>query len=152
MVSVQPDLTQTVVTVRTASVDSPNNNVETPVDKTAVMTNKSQQLAQTLTKSNSKLPDPPLNSSIEKLTIKSNKNAMTMSTSMSSSRPTSNGDMQSSNRLSLMSGLLPCNIDIEAVTWGTFTHTGGRLCLTESGKSLSFFFPSEQFYIVNSKY
>lgn len=137
MVSVQPDLTQTVVTVRTASVDSPNNNVETPVDKTAVMTNKSQQLAQTLTKSNSKLPDPPLNSSIEKLTIKSNKNAMTMSTSMSSSRPTSNGDMQSSNRLSLMSGLLPCNIDIEAVTWGTFTHTGGRLCLTESGVSLT---------------
>ncbi|XP_029652297.2 netrin receptor UNC5C [Octopus sinensis] len=146
MVSVQPDLTQTVVSIRPANVDSPNNNIEPTVDKTASMSNKSQQLAQTLSKGGSKhgpgdhlLTENPLGGSMEKLAIKSHpKNTMSMSSSMSmNQRPISNGDVQSASRLSLMSTQLPCNIEADAVIWGTFTHTGGRLCLNESGVSLT---------------
>ncbi|XP_014785195.1 uncharacterized protein LOC106879947, partial [Octopus bimaculoides] len=141
MVSVQPDLTQTVVSIRPANVDSPNNNIEPTVDKTASMSNKSQQLAQTLSKGGSKygpgdhmLTENPLGGSMEKLAIKSQpKNTMSMSSSMSmNQRPISNGDVQSASRLSLMSTQLPCNIEADAIIWGTFTHTGGRLCLNES--------------------
>lgn len=137
MLSVQPDLTQTVVIVQTPNrPDSPNNNHMMEKEPTYSEI-KEHRLSGTLRKP-SKCVEPTinynLNSSMERLTIRDNKNMLAVPPVGMSSRPLSQNETLENSRQSLMSVQLPSNIDAEAVTWSTFTHMGGRLLLPESGE------------------
>ncbi|KAL5018398.1 hypothetical protein ScPMuIL_004120 [Solemya velum] len=140
MLSVQPDLTQTVVIVQTPNrPDSPNNNHMMEKEPTYSEI-KEHRLSGTLRKP-SKCVEPTinynLNSSMERLTIRDNKNMLAVPPVGMSSRPLSQNETLENSRQSLMSVQLPSNIDAEAVTWSTFTHMGGRLLLPESGVMLT---------------
>lgn len=142
MLSVQPDLTQTVVTVQHAnSGDSPNNNhvntMEKPPAYSVPDNNLQHRHSATLGKSSKTLLVEPtinhnVNNSMEKLTIKDKSNLSVPS--MGSGRPMSQCESLQDSRQSMISMQLPSTIDAEAVTWSTFTSNGGRLLLPESGK------------------
>ncbi|XP_046379289.1 netrin receptor UNC5C-like isoform X5 [Haliotis rufescens] len=144
MLSVQPDLTQTVVTVQHAnSGDSPNNNhvntMEKPPAYSVPDNNLQHRHSATLGKSSKTLLVEPtinhnVNNSMEKLTIKDKSNLSVPS--MGSGRPMSQCESLQDSRQSMISMQLPSTIDAEAVTWSTFTSNGGRLLLPESGVSL----------------
>ncbi|XP_067671142.1 netrin receptor UNC5C-like isoform X5 [Haliotis asinina] len=144
MLSVQPDLTQTVVTVQHAnSGDSPNNNhvntMEKPPAYSVPDNNVQHRHSATLGKSSKTLLVEPtinhnVNNSMEKLTIKDKSNLSVPS--MGSGRPMSQCESLQDSRQSMISMQLPSTIDAEAVTWSTFTSNGGRLLLPESGVSL----------------
>ena len=141
MVSVQPDLTQTVVTIRNHNVlDSPNNNHLNSMEKMPIYSEPitpSPVHNGTLPKKNVLLIEPPpspAKDSIEKLSRVDSR--ASLKTDTSGSRPQSVYDSDHTNRQSITSAQLPSNIDIEALVWGNMTHAGGRLVLPESGKIL----------------
>ncbi|XP_059163925.1 netrin receptor UNC5C-like isoform X2 [Physella acuta] len=77
-----------------------------------------------------------LNTTVEKM--KDNKSGLPPPPPSScDSRPLSQCDSLQDSRQSVISVQLPGNVDTEAVTWSTFTHTGGRLILPESGVMLT---------------
>ncbi|XP_055875980.1 netrin receptor UNC5C-like isoform X3 [Biomphalaria glabrata] len=76
-----------------------------------------------------------LNTSIDKMVMKDNK--IGLAPPACDSRPLSQCDSLQDSRQSVISVQLPGNVDTEAVTWSTFTHTGGRLVLPESGVMLT---------------
>ena len=45
-------------------------------------------------------------------------------------------DADTNHRRSLISGLFPGNVDMDALTWATVTHAGGRIALPYSGNHL----------------
>lgn len=45
-------------------------------------------------------------------------------------------DTDTNHRRSMISGLFPGNVDMDAVTWATVTHAGGRIALPYSGSWL----------------
>ena len=144
MISVQPDLTQTMVSIpyqsATPSPEPPNNNhvssVENIYDKPDI--NLDNRHSNSLINAG----QPYAESSISNHSVSnhshhsgdqmSDKNTMTMSAI--GGRPPSFSDSAVDNRNSMVSVQLPNNIDMEAVTWGTFNHMGGRLVLQESGR------------------
>lgn len=81
-----------------------------------------------------------LNSGVEKVGMKDNKSGLPppSSTSSCDSRPLSQCDSLQDSRQSVISVQLPGNVDTEAVTWSTFSNTGGRLVLPESGNVCRF--------------
>ena len=147
MISVQPDLTQTMVSIpyqsATPSPEPPNNNhvssVENIYDKPDI--NLDNRHSNSLINAG----QPYAESSISNHSVSnhshhsgdqmSDKNTMTMSAI--GGRPPSFSDSAVDNRNSMVSVQLPNNIDMEAVMWGTFNHMGGRLVLQESGVSLT---------------
>ncbi|KAK3593613.1 hypothetical protein CHS0354_025501 [Potamilus streckersoni] len=154
MLSVPPDLTQTVVAVQGPnSIDLPNNNHMSHINSVDKLPTYAEIAENRLSASygtntvNSKPHnmDSSLNqnldSSVEKLTIKNDKNTLMVtpvgSCNHGNHRPPSDvGDSLMDSRQSMMSVQLPSNIDTDAVTWSTFNHTGGRLLIPESGVSL----------------
>lgn len=46
-------------------------------------------------------------------------------------------DADTNHRRSLISGLFPGNVDMDALTWATVTHAGGRIALPYSGVSMT---------------
>lgn len=170
MISVQPDLTQTMVSIpyqsATPSPEPPNNNVssvENIYDKPDInldnrhsnsLINAGQPYAESSISNHSASNHSHhsvSNHSHHSMDQMSDKNTMTMS--VVGGRPPSFSDSAMDSRHSVVSTQLPHNIDMEAVTWGTFNHMGGRLVLQESGVSLTI--PegaikkghSEEFYI-----
>ncbi|XP_076074921.1 netrin receptor UNC5C-like isoform X1 [Mytilus galloprovincialis] len=148
MISVQPDLTQTMVSIpyqsATPSPEPPNNNlissVENIYDKPDInldhrhsnsLINAGQPYAESSI-SNHSVSNHSSHHSADQM---SDKNTMTMSAV--GARPPSFSDSAMDNRNSMISLQLPSNIDMEAVVWGTFNHMGGRLVLPESGVSLT---------------
>ncbi|VDI08738.1 netrin receptor unc-5 [Mytilus galloprovincialis] len=148
MISVQPDLTQTMVSLpyqsATPSPEPPNNNlissVENIYDKPDInldhrhsnsLINAGQPYAESSI-SNHSVSNHSSHHSADQM---SDKNTMTMSAV--GARPPSFSDSAMDNRNSMISLQLPSNIDMEAVVWGTFNHMGGRLVLPESGVSLT---------------
>lgn len=126
MMSVQPDLTQQVVIFPhhsaspSPSVDPPNNNYP-PVENIYDKPDVGLPLYAEHRLSNGSVPNrsspelPPPNSPL----------AMNLAPP---SVPNLDG------RHSMASVQLPVNAETEAVTWGSFNHSGGRLVLPESGK------------------
>ncbi|XP_071128851.1 netrin receptor UNC5C-like isoform X8 [Mytilus edulis] len=148
MISVQPDLTQTMVSIpyqsATPSPEPPNNNlinsVENIYDKPDInldhrhsnsLINAGQPYAESSI-SNHSVSNHSSHHSADQM---SDKNTMTMGAV--GARPPSFSDSAMDNRNSMISLQLPSNIDMEAVVWGTFNHMGGRLVLPESGVSLT---------------
>ncbi|XP_050391272.1 netrin receptor UNC5C isoform X2 [Patella vulgata] len=140
LLSMQPDLTQTVVTVQHAlPPDSPNNNhmMEKQPLYDVPDINAHHRLSGTLPK-NSKmmLVEPTLNhnltSSLEQLSVCDNKNTLLVP----SDNRLSQCDNLQDSRQSMISVQLPSTIDADGVTWSTFDSCGGRLVLPESGVSL----------------
>ncbi|XP_078318953.1 netrin receptor UNC5C-like isoform X2 [Crassostrea virginica] len=125
MMSVQPDLTQQVVIFPhhsaspSPSVDPPNNNYP-PVENIYDKPDVGLPLYAEHRLSNGSVPNrsspelPPPNSPL----------------AMNLAPP---GVPNLDGRHSMASVQLPVNAETEAVTWGSFNHSGGRLVLPESG-------------------
>ncbi|XP_041362297.1 netrin receptor UNC5C-like isoform X3 [Gigantopelta aegis] len=141
MLSIQPDLTQTVVTVQHVNPgDSPNNNHMNAMEKAPPIysvpdtTGSSQRLSATLGKNSKTLLVEPTISQNGSVSMDSSggrdsgKNMLSVSP-----RPSSQGENLQDSRQSMISMQLPSTIDAEAVTWSTFSSSGGRLLLPESG-------------------
>lgn len=156
MMSVQPDLTQTVVTVAhhsnspspTIDPPSPNNNHVSSTENIYDKPDFNLEHRLSLGKNSKTLfvePTINLNRNMENLPL-NDQNAMSHVTNSSPTapelppRPHSESDNIIDSRHSMMSVQLPSNIDSDAVTWGTFNHMGGRLMLPESGRLLYFLF------------
>lgn len=142
MISVQPDLTQTMVSVPYLSATPspeppPNNNLinstENIYDKPDI--NFESRLSNSVINAGQPYAESSIsnhsmsNHSSHHSDHMSDKNTMTVS----AHRPPSFSDSAIDNRHSMASLQLPSNIDLEAVVWGTFNQTGGRLVLQESG-------------------
>ncbi|XP_062598853.1 netrin receptor UNC5B-like isoform X1 [Saccostrea cucullata] len=124
MMSVQPDLTQQVVVFPhhsaspSPSVDTPNNNYP-PVENIYDKPDVGLPIYSDHRLSNGSMPNrsspelPPPNTPL----------------GMSMGPPTPPNVME---RQSMSLHQLPANADSEAVTWGSFNHTGGKLVLPES--------------------
>ncbi|CAH1795522.1 unnamed protein product [Owenia fusiformis] len=145
--SMQPDLTQTVVTIRNNHTDSPNNNTNNSTPVKVPLFNghensgtlPSVKYANHVNNENKPLLiDPPhtLTDSTEKLPLPRKSDSDNSIKSGNSSRPQSVYDSDG-HRLSVISCQLPSNIDLENIAWGNITHTGGRLQIPESGVFLT---------------
>ncbi|XP_069123995.1 netrin receptor UNC5C-like [Argopecten irradians] len=148
VVSVPPDLTQTVVIVqrnnisngvsRSPSIEAPNNNVssvENIYDKPDISPD-CRLSAGTLTKNGNTLFVEPTfmnNRPQEKLPYEKD---VPPPVPLGPRPPLQNNNVMDS-RQSMMSVQLPSNIDMDAVAWSTFNHQGGRLVLPESGVALT---------------
>ena len=135
LLSVQPDLTQTVVTVQHAS-DAPNNNhvlnggadKSPPIYSVPDTTGSPHRLS--ATPGNTLL----IESSLGQNGVGDGGGGRGSKDSLSTpSRPASQPDNLQDSRQSMISMQLPSTIDAEAVTWSTFSSSGGRLILPESG-------------------
>ena len=130
MISAQPDLTQTVVTIQNhGAVDTPNNNHLRTMDKSST-------------------PSTP--TAYADNALNAQKAALLLDNKMMDEAgpkdllldPTSRPDSLYSeihpNRTSSVAGLasqMPTNLDLEAMVWATVTHAGGRIALPDSGES-----------------
>ncbi len=128
MVSVQPDITQTVVAMPNSNgLDTPNNNHIGSMEKMPILQENAinaskQQLYETLNR--------PVKSSQEHLGLLDSK--ASLKSSDCETRPNS---MYSdhTNRHSTISCQLPSNIDMDTLVWANLSHSGGRISLPDSG-------------------
>ncbi|XP_074648340.1 netrin receptor UNC5C-like isoform X2 [Tubulanus polymorphus] len=148
LISTQPDLTQTVITIPNHNaLNLPNNNHINSMEKLpAADTSSMASVPNSAVIKNNKMmlldaPSPPPlmqpsehYASVSLLPRKESKMSLKSMTT-SSSRPPS---MYShANRNSVVSSVIPSNIDIECITWMNITYAGGRLELPDSGVYLT---------------
>jgi len=135
ILSVQPDLTQTVVTIQNPNVlDTPNNNHIGSTEKVPVF---SDNVPNGTVTANGLLVDVStgtLKRSADTLPRKESRSSL--KSSECESRPQSVYS-ERTNRQSVVSCQLPSNIDVESIVWANVTQTGGRLTLPDSGVSLT---------------
>ena len=158
--TVQPDLTQTVVTIQNHHTldKQPNNNHLGTLSQGGTL--NGHYANGTLRSDNSVLDDKePIYSNIEPLenTLNTQKSLMLIegpptpaknpadfaspshqgnhrTSSVSDNNDTRPNSDYSENRHSNISSHLPNNVDLEALAIATVTHTGGRISLTNSGR------------------
>ena len=135
--SVQPDLTQTVVTIQNHNaLDSPNNNIPGSMEKVPVFCDSGTINRSTNTLLLVDTPSPNRHThkaSSDNLPRKDSK--LSLKSSECESRPQSVYS-ERTNRQSMLSCQLPSNIDIEALVWANVTHLGERIILPEAGRLL----------------
>ena len=125
IVSVQPDITQTVVpqtyvTIQNPNaMDTPNNNHIGSMEKVPILSEHQSSLLDSSSKSSEHLS---VNGS--KISLKNVSDSDNRADSAYSDR---------TNRHSTISCQLPSNIDMESLVWANVTHAGGRITLPESG-------------------
>lgn len=129
MISIQPDITQTVTIQNHNAQESPNNNHIGSTEKVPIYTDNAINANKSLlldAANGSGMCSPAKGSSHKdsKISLKS---------SESESRPHSVYS-ERTNRHSVISCQLPTNVDTEALVVATVTHAGGRLQLPDSGK------------------
>ena len=129
--SVQPDLTQTVVTIQNHNaLDTPNNNIPGSMEKVPVFCDNGTINRSTNTLLLVDAPSPN-KASCDNLPRKGSK--LSLKSSECESRPQSVYS-ERTNRQSMLSCQLPSNIDIEALVWANVTHLGERIVLPEAGR------------------
>ena len=122
--AVQPDITQTVVTLQTHTGNTPNNNHIASSDKADMYSDNTINLNRSLLLDE---PSTPRKSATD-LSHKGSKISL-------KSRPQSTySENMTANRRSMISCQLPANIDPDALVWASVTHTGGRITLPNAGK------------------
>ncbi len=136
ILSVQPDLTQTVVTIQNHNaLDSPNNNhLLGSTEKVPVFSDNVHS------KSTNMLliePGTPIKSPLAGGTLPRKDSKASLKSSDCDSRPQSIYSDTHTNRQSMMSCQLPSNIDIENLVWATITQAGGRITLPDAGKTIN---------------
>lgn len=123
VISVQPDLTQTVVTIQNHNaLDTPNNNHLGSMEKVPVYSDIEPRKPSALFLEQPNLPMKN-NTSNDYLAREDSKSSL--KSMECESRPPS-----------IISCHLPNNIDHEALVWATVNHTGGRIAVPDAGKCL----------------
>ena len=135
VVSVQPDITQTIVssvTIQNHNVqDSPNNNHIGSMEKVPIFNDNTINTNKAVLLDTPNGTCSPIKGSREHLTHKDSK--VSLKSSECDSRPHSVYS-ERTNRHSVISCQLPSNVDIDALVVATVTYTGGRLTLPDSGR------------------
>ncbi len=130
-ISVQPDLTQTVVTLQNHHVlDTPNNNLPGSTEKVPVFCDNGTIGRSTHTLL---LVDAPSPKKLGGGSSVGERPDAKMSDLEGDSRPQSVYS-ERTNRQSMLSCQLPNNIDIEDLMWANVTHLGERIVLPEAGE------------------
>ena len=133
LLSLQPDVTRTVVTIRNHNaLDTPNNNHINSMDKIPIFPDN-QSATSTLTKNNRTLLEVIEPTNIQCKTMSETNIQRKESLSTVGSRPQSTYS-DHTNRHSVVSSQIPSNLDADNLVWAHLTHTGGRLSLPDSGK------------------
>ncbi|XP_064636504.1 netrin receptor UNC5C-like isoform X2 [Lineus longissimus] len=141
LISTQPDLTQTVVTIPNHNaLDTPNNNHIGSMEKLPMLPAVNTVCVPPLQNKNhvkSLLLDSP-NEQMHYNSLPRKESKHSLKSSTTGSRPQSvyESDVNATNRLSIISANVPSNIDIECITWANVTSAGARLVLPDSGVSL----------------
>ena len=127
----QPDLTQTIVTIQNHNaLDAPNNNLLGSMEKVPVYSDIGPPKCSSLV---AERPSTPLKAPQY---VPRNDSKASLKSSDCDSRPHSVYS-ETTNRQSVISCHLPSNIDHEALVWATVTHTGGRITLPDAGQCLA---------------
>ena len=131
VLSVQPDLTQTVVTIQNHNaLDTPNNNHLGSMEKVPVYSDIGPPKPSTLLID----PNTPIKTSSNPYLPRKDSKASLKSSDCESRPQSVYSEHTNPNRHSLISCHLPNNIDHEAFVWATVTHAGGRITLPDAGE------------------
>ena len=128
LLSVQPDLTQTVVTIQNHhTLDTPNNNHLGSMEKMPVYAEPMEIMPNLPNMHNN------LNLLIDPSSPHKTNNDRPRKESDCESRPNSVYS-ERTNRQSMISCQLPSNIDMEALVYANVTHSGGRITIPDAGE------------------